>query len=89
MRAQNNWLYLFSSVESVIYQWVCLQAMTEPKDQNKPEAAIAEVERLRDKLVGRSASTGSGWSVTGWRSVDWLLLALVLSFVLYMLLPRF
>ena len=63
--------------------------MADPEAKKKPEAAIAEVERLRDRLVGRSASTGSAWSVTGWRSVDWLLLGLVVAFVLYMLLPRF
>ncbi len=62
--------------------------MADPAEQKKPESAIAEVERLRDKLVGRTASTGSAWSVTGWRSVDWLLVALVVAFVLYMLLPR-
>ncbi len=65
------------------------QAMADPGAKKKPEAAIAEVERLRDKLVSRSASTGSAWSVTGWRSVDWLLLALIIAFVLYVLLPRF
>lgn len=62
--------------------------MRNAEDQNTPETAIAEVERLREKRVGRSSSTAPGWSVTGWRSVDWLLLALVLSFVLYVLLPR-
>lgn len=63
--------------------------MADPGGQKKPEAAIAEVERLRERLVGRTASTGSRWSLTGWRFADWLLLALVLSFMLYMLLPRF
>ncbi len=63
--------------------------MADSGQQNKPETAIAEVERLRDKLVGRSASTDSAWSVTGWRTVDWLLLALVVAFVLYVLFPRF
>ncbi len=63
--------------------------MADPEGQKNPEAAIEDVERLRDRLVNQSASTGSGWGVTGWRFVDWLLLALVLSFVLYVLLPRF
>lgn len=63
--------------------------MADSGQEKKPEAAIAEVERLRDRLVSRSASTDSVWSVTGWRSVDWLLLALVVAFVLYVLLPRF
>lgn len=62
--------------------------MADSGEQKKPEAAIAEVERLRDKIVQRPASTGSGWSVTGWRSIDWLLLAVIISFVLYVLLPR-
>ena len=65
------------------------EPMSDPGEQKRPEAAIAEVERLRDKLVSRPASTDSAWSVTGWRSVDWLLLALVIAFVLYVLLPRF
>lgn len=62
--------------------------MADPEGQKNPEAAIEDVERLRERLVNPSASTGSGWSVTGWRSVDWLLPALALSFVLYVLPPR-
>lgn len=52
------------------------------------QAAIKKVEQLRDKHVQQRAETGSSWSVTGWRSMDWLLLALVLAFVLYVLVPH-
>lgn len=62
--------------------------MTDPGDQSTPDTAIEEVERLREKLVGRPQPTEPAWSFTGWRSVDWLLLALILSFILYVLLPR-
>lgn len=63
--------------------------MTKPAGEKEPDTAIEAVERLREQRFGRGEATEPGWSLTGWRSVDWLLLALVLSFVLYVLLPHF